>query len=247
MDIAYIISLLPQFLLKLPFTLGIIAIGFVFGFLLAFIVTLGRINRIPILSNILDLYVSFIRCIPSILLLFIIYFGLPFALKSWFGINIYHLNRVYYGLFSLILFNGGQISEVLRAAFLAMDQNQILLADSLNYTYSQKLFRIMVPQAFPIAMPDLENALINVMKDSALLFTIGIVDMMGQADIFIGNNYGVHQAEIYIAVGIVYMLCSMLLSGTIRIIERRFRIYYLMNEQEKGMDVRNENNNRNLS
>lgn len=219
MDVAYIIELFPVFLQKLPFTLEIIAAGFVFGFVLAFFITLGRINKVPVIAQILDLYVSFIRCIPSILLLFLVYYGLPVFLKNIFSIDLYQVDRFYFGILSLILFNGGQMSEILRAAFLAVDEEQTHLADSLGYTYLQKLHRVIIPQGIRVALPDLKNALINVMKDSALLFTIGIIDMMGLADIYIGNNYGIRQAEIYIAVASVYWICSLLLEGIAKLVE----------------------------
>lgn len=222
MDFAYTIQLIPVFLERLPFTLGAIALGFSFGFVLALLVTLGRINRIPVLSPVLDLYVSFIRCIPSVLLLFLVYYGLPFIAGLLFSVDMDSMAKIFFGVFSLILFNGGRISEILRAAFLSVPKEQSELADSLGYSRLQKLWHVVMSQAIPIAIPDLGNALIDVMKDTSLFFTIGIVDMMGTADIYVGNNYGVKQAEIYLSVACVYWLCSLILTGVIRLAGKKW-------------------------
>lgn len=222
MDIQYMLQLIPVFLEKLPFTLGIIAVSFAFGLALAFAVTLGRINRVPVLGRLLDVYVSFIRCVPSVLLLFLVYYGLPAATQFFFSIRIDHLDKLVFGIISIILFNGGYMSEILRAAFLAIEEEQNELADSLGYTYGQKLRYVLVPQAIPICLPDLRNALINIMKDTSLFFTIGIVDLMALADIHIANNYGLKQAEVYLSVGVVYWLCSLLLTSAVHFIERKW-------------------------
>lgn len=227
MDFQYILRLLPAFLEKIPFTLGVIFLSFSLGFLLAFAITLGRISRIPVLPQALGVYVSFIRCIPSILLLFLVYYGLPYATDLLFSVKLGGTDKLTFGILSLALFNGGWISEILRAAILQVDKAQTELADSFGYTGAQKLFRVILPQAVAVSVPDLGNALINIMKDTALFFTIGIVDMMGLAEIRIANSYGIKQAEIYIAVGIVYWLCSILLTILIKYCERKGRVLQL--------------------
>jgi L-cystine transport system permease protein len=214
---------LPVFIGKIPFTLGIIFLSFSLGFLLAFLITLGRINRIPVLSQLLDGYVSFIRCIPSVLLLFLVYYGLPYIADALFHVRLEDVQKITFGVISLALFNGGWISEILRASMQTIGREQSELADSLGYSYFLKLFRVILPQALLIALPDLGNAVINIMKDTALFFTIGIVDMMGLAEIVIANHYGVKQAEIYIAVGIAYWICSVILTLIIKYFERRGR------------------------
>lgn len=223
LDIRYTLEMLPLFLEKVPYTLGIVALCFVLGFSLAFFITLGRVNRIPAVSGLLELYVSFIRCIPSVLLLFLVYYGAPVAIEFIFSVRVDNVEKIFFGMLSIILFNGGHMSEILRAAFLSMEKEQLELADSLNYTYLQKLRHVILPQAIPVAIPDLGNALINIMKDTALFFTIGIIDMMGLAEIYIANHYGIRQAEIYLAVALVYWLCSLALTGTVRFFERRWR------------------------
>ena len=72
----------------------------------------------------------------------------------------------------------------------------------------QKHRRIIFPQVLPIALPSLGNALIDLLKDTSLLFLIGLVDIMGQADIIIANTYGVYQLEVYIAIALIYWALS---------------------------------------
>lgn len=90
----------------------------------------------------------------------------------------------------------------------------------------QKHRRIIFPQVLPIALPSLGNALIDLLKDTSLLFLIGLVDIMGQADIIIANTYGVYQLEVYIAIALIYWALSSLLVFGLNFLEKRYSRYY---------------------
>lgn len=90
----------------------------------------------------------------------------------------------------------------------------------------QKHRRIIFPQVLLIALPSLGNALIDLLKDTSLLFLIGLVDIMGQADIIIANTYGVYQLEVYIAIALIYWALSSLLIFGLNFLEKRYSRYY---------------------
>lgn len=227
MDFAYVLTLLPAFLLKLPYTLLIVVGCYAAAFVLAFLILQARVDRIPVLSPILDVYVSFVRCEPIVLLLFLIYFGLP-QLLGTFGIDITSLSKTTFACATLIFFNAGWLSEILRGAYLSVTPDQFELADSLGYSKGQLWRRTLLPQIIGIAIPDLGNAAVDLLKDTSLLFTIGVVDMMGLASIKVANNYGVKQSEVYLAVALIYWLAALLIEFLVWLAKRNNRYYQVI-------------------
>ncbi len=85
------------------------------------------------------------------------------------------------------------------------------------------------------AIPDLGSAAIDLLKDSSLLFTIGIVDTMGLASILVSNNFGIHQADIYLAVALVYWVATLLIEACVWLVKRASRYYRLIAFQNEGI------------
>lgn len=233
MDFAYVLTLLPAFLVKLPYTLAIVAGCYAVAFVLAFLILRARVDRIPVLSAILDVYVSFVRCEPIVLLLFLIYFGLPQLLGN-FGIDITSLTKTTFACVTLVFFNAGWLSEILRGAYLSVTPDQFELADSLGYTKGQLWRHTLLPQIVGIAIPDLGNAAVDLLKDTSLLFTIGVVDMMGLASIKVANNYGVKQSEVYLAVALIYWVAALVIEAVVHLAKRSNRYYRVVDEASRA-------------
>lgn len=219
MDFQYALSVIPQLAGKLPITLAMVGVCYALGLLLAFAVFLGRISHCRALRVVLETYVSFVRCIPIVLLLFLVYYGLPQLLQT-VGINIGGWSKFVFAGTTLVLFNGGWLSEILRSAYIALPADQRQLAATLGYGPWQAWTRVIIPQMVGTAIPDLGSAAIDLLKDSSLLFTIGIVDTMGLANILVSNNYGIHQAEIYLAVALVYWLATLVIEACVWLVKR---------------------------
>ncbi|RYQ18695.1 amino acid ABC transporter permease [Bifidobacterium pseudolongum subsp. globosum] len=220
MDFAYVAQLVVRFLTKLPATLALVAVCFALGLTLAFLVMLGRLSSHRALRRVLEVYVSFVRSIPILLLLFIVYYGVPQLLRTTLHIDIYDWSKLVFAAITLVLFNAGWLSETLRAAYNSIDRSQLDLAQSLGYTPWHAWRTVIIPQMLGIALPDLGNAAVDLLKDTSLLFTIGVVDMMGLAKVIIANNYGVRQAEVYLAVGLVYWLAMLAIESIIHLSQR---------------------------
>ena len=223
-DFAYVISLISAFVAKLPYTLLIVVGCYAVAFVLAYLILRIRVDRMPVLSALLDIYVSFVRCEPIVLLLFLIYFGLP-QLLFGFGIDISSAGKTAFACVTLVFFNAGWLSEILRGAYLSVTPDQFELADSLGYSKGQLWRRTLLPQIIGIAIPDLGNAAVDLLKDTSLLYTIGVIDMMGLASIKVANNYGVHQSEVYLAVALVYWAASLVIEAVIYLAKRSNRYY----------------------
>jgi len=121
------------------------------------------------------------------------------------------------------LHSAAYFSEVIRSAYLAVGQGQLEAAYSIGMGYGQAIRRILLPQAFGIAIPPLGNNVISLLKETSLAFSIGIVDIMGKAQIIIGNNYGINIFRVYIAVAAFYWVLSMLIETIFGRLEKRYK------------------------
>lgn len=198
-------KLLPKLPLTLSFTLLALAGGIGLGFVLALV----RIFRIPVLSQLIVVYVSFMRCTPGIVQLFLIFYGLPQVLLR-IGININGWSNFSFAVVAFGLHCGAIMSEVIRSAYLAVPKTQHEAALAVGMSYFQSLRRVIIPQMFRIAVPVVGNNAITIFKESSLVFTVGVVDLMGQAQILTQRRYGVTLIETYLAVSFIYWFFSML-------------------------------------
>jgi L-cystine transport system permease protein len=220
-DFIYVFEMLIKLIKVVPYTVLIITISGISGLFLAVIVTFFRLKKIKILSITAGLYVSFFRSTPALIHLFLVYYGFPILLNK-IGLDISFWNKSVFAILSLTLFNGAYLSEILRPAYLAVDQGQHDAADSIGMTKITKLHRIIIPQALPIALPGLGNALIDLIKDTSVLFVIGLIDIMGKAKLLIANDYGVKKLEVYIAAGIIYWFITNISNLIINSLEKKY-------------------------
>ena len=218
MDIGYMIEIFPKLISTLPITLSIIVTSSILGLMLSIIITALRIKRIKFLSPILEAYISFMRSVPILLLLFLVYYGLP-VFFSLLNLNMNDLSAIVSAMITLIIFNGAYLSEILRPAYLAVEKGQHEAADSLGYTPFTKLRKIIIPQMAPIALPGLGNAVIYLIHDTSLVFTIGIVDIMGKANLIMANSYGENKVEVFLTIAIIYWVVCLLSDRFIKICE----------------------------
>lgn len=220
MDIGYMIEVFPKLISTLPITLVIILVSGILGLLLSIVITGLRIKRIKFLSPILEAYISFMRSIPILLLLFLVYYGLP-VFFSLLNVNLNDFGAIASAIITLIIFNGAYLSEILRPAYLSVEKGQHEAADSLGYTPFAKFRKIIVPQMAPIALPGLGNAVIYLIHDTSLVFTIGIVDIMGKANLILANSYGENKVEVYLTIAIIYWLVCLVSDRFIKLCENR--------------------------
>ncbi|MFE0507963.1 amino acid ABC transporter permease [Peribacillus butanolivorans] len=216
-------ELLMEFLKTLPINIIIIILSAALGLLFAVLLTFVRLKRIPVISQLADLYVSFARSVPGLILLFIAYFGIPKVLPL-IGLGTYDISPMQAAIISMGFYHSGYISEVFRPAYLAVEKSQHEAADSLGYTPMQKFFRIILPQMFPVALPGYGNALVYLIHDTSLIFAIGIVDIMGTAELSISRSYGINQILIYFIIALMFSAMCFTTDGLVRKLEKRVAI-----------------------
>lgn len=212
-------SLFIQVLDKLPITLFMLLISLVCSLVLGVAIAIIRIKRFKVIYQIATFYLSFCRSTPLLVQLFLVYFGLPQLLLA-FQIDINSMDRMIFVLISLSLHNAAYLSEVVRSAYLAVGEDQFEAAYSVGMTYTQALWRVVLPQAFVLSLPNLGNNIIELLKDTSLAFTIGIIDIMGQVRIILGNNHGIGMFEIYVVISLIYWGTCILIEMVISTLEK---------------------------
>ncbi|MER8604597.1 amino acid ABC transporter permease [Mesorhizobium sp. M1233] len=212
-------AMIPELLSALPLTLAITFTAMVVGFCLALVATTLRVRRIPVISHLTDLYVSYARSVPVVLQLFVAFYGLP-LLVILFGAEDF-ISATIAAMVGLSLYHGGYLSEVMRPAYLAVDRGQHDAADSLGYTFRQKITRVVGPQAVHFALPGYGNSIIYLIHNVALVMYIGAADVMATAHLIMERDYNQYQFETYLVLAVIYSLMCLVAWLVVRFFELR--------------------------
>ena len=221
-DVSYIWSALPNLLPYLWVTLYIAAFSVIGGSVLGLVLAAAKLSNNKFLRALANGYTTIIRCTPSIVLLFLVYYGIPAFSEGLFGI---YLQNVPTGAFVVVTFSlqfAAMMSEVIRSSYLAIDRGQFEAAVSVGLTPFQAYRRIIFPQALVVALPNFGNGLISVLQEGALAYTIGFIDVVGKANLIIANNYGTHTLEIYLALAVIYWVISISIEKSFSMLEKAF-------------------------
>ncbi|WP_299095651.1 amino acid ABC transporter permease [uncultured Metabacillus sp.] len=206
-DITYIWEAIPQLIPFLKVTFMVSGLSVLFGTVLGFILVVMKLGTSKIAKKIANGYTTILRCTPSIVLLFLVYYGLP-AIAGNFGTDLNNLHTAVFVVITFSLQIGALMSEVMRTAYEAIDQGQYEAAVSVGLSPTQAFRRIVLPQAFVVALPNFGNSLLELMKEGSLAYTIGLVDIMGKASLIISNNFNSHSLETYLALSLIYWVLS---------------------------------------
>ncbi|MCD1655535.1 amino acid ABC transporter permease [Treponema zuelzerae] len=216
-----IFTTIPVLLPYVSVTVGVAFATLAAGLLLGWLLAAAKLGKPGFLRFLANGYTWILRCTPSIVLLFIVFYGLPEALIRLFGINIHFFHTAFFVIVTLSLLFAATVSEIMRSSYLSVDRGQYEAAVSSGLSGLQANIRIVLPQAAVSALPNLGNALVSLMKEGALAYTIGLIDMMGQGILLIARNYGAWAVETYTALALLYWALIIVIEKTFGVIERR--------------------------
>ena len=208
-DISLVFTQLPKLTSYLYVNLEIAAIALVIGWAAGLVIALIRINNVPVLKTLAALFVSVIRGTPIIVQLYITYFGIPILLRyiNYYNGTDFNINNIPGLVFAIIALGLNQSafdSETIRASILSVDKGQIEAAKSMGMTRWQVLKRVLLPQAFSVAIPPLGNSLIGLIKGTSLVFVCGVIEMTAEGKILAGRTY--RYFEMYCSVAILSLI-----------------------------------------
>ncbi|WP_295359217.1 amino acid ABC transporter permease [uncultured Succiniclasticum sp.] len=218
-------QLIPQYLVEvfpyLSVTLGVTVSVIIFGSLLGGVIAWGKISGGRVVRSLATGYTYILRCTPSIILLFLIFYGLPKFVLEAFGYDINGLSRAVFVIISFTLLYAASSSEVMRAAYLSVDHGQYEAAVSIGLSSFTALRRIVLPQAAVVALPNFGNSVLNLMKEGSLAYTIGLIDLLGEGNLIISRQYGGSALEVYTAVGLIYLGLAFLITRSTMLLEQK--------------------------
>jgi L-cystine transport system permease protein len=226
LDFDFMVRSIPRIAQGIPVSLAIAVVAFFFGAFIGLGIALVKIRRIPALLQITGVYTSFMRGTPLLAQIFLCYYGIPLVLRYLNSIYAWELNVsaipaivFMYLCFSLNV--GAYLSESIRAALLSVPRGQIEAASSLGMTDTQAFLRITLPQAALVALPNMGNTFIALLKDTSLAFAASVPEIIGQAKITAARSSNFLEA--YLVAALLYWIICIALERVLVLSETRLR------------------------
>lgn len=205
----------PYVLSGIWYTLLISVVSMVIGLLIGFFLALARTSRIAPLQWFARSYISFMRGVPILVILFLLYFGFPVI-----GIEFTALQAALIG-FSVN--SAAYMAEILRAALASVDKGQWESAQALGLSYWQTMRRIILPQSIRIAIPPLSNVLLDLIKASSLAAMITVPEIFNRARIIGAREYDL--LTLLIVASLIYWGICSIMTVLQNYLERRYEQY----------------------
>ncbi|MFV0440699.1 MAG: amino acid ABC transporter permease [Lachnospirales bacterium] len=203
-EFIYIFEVLKKLIPYIPITLYIAIATMFYAIVFGFLLFEFKKSKNKLCNYFANMYIYLMRCTPTIVLLFIIYYGLPKVLVGVFDVDINGFDKSFFVIVSLTMIFSASMAEIIRSAYENVDIGQYEASISIGLSKKQTYVRILIPQMIVYALPNLGNSLIALLKEGAIAYTIGLIDIMGQGNLIIARNYGAYALETYIALTLIY-------------------------------------------
>lgn len=207
------ISKYGSFFLKgIKITILISLIGVALGSILGAFVALMKLSKIKIISWIASIYIEILRGTPMLVQVFIVFFGITAAL----GLDI---SALVCGTIALVINSSAYIAEIIRAGIKAVDKGQMEAARSLGLNYRQTMKSVIMPQAIKNILPALGNEFVTLIKESSIVSTIGVGEIMFNAQVVQGISFDPFTPLLVAAA--LYFVLTFVLTRIMNMIEGR--------------------------
>lgn len=222
-DVKFAISSIPQILSALPVTLLLTAVGMAFSLVLGFLFALCRMYRVPVLGKLVSAYLLVIRGIPLMVQLYFVFVALPIwmqAIIDRLGLKIIaDVSPIAVACIALVCNYTAYMTEVIRSSLLSVDYGQMEAAHSIGMSSLQAMTRVIIPQAFVVAIPNIGNTFIGLIKDTSLAYMVMVMDIMGAAKKVAGS--GLNYLETYVVAALIYWALNILLERIFAVFEKK--------------------------
>ena len=210
----------PTLLKGLLTTVEVTLISLLIATVLGIITCLFRISKVPPLKWLARFYIWLIRGTPMLVQAMYIYLALPQLIQLVSGSG-FKISIMTASIATLALNAGAYMSEIFRGAIEAVDRGQTEAARSLGLNYSQTMRKVVLPQAVMICLPSLVNQCIITLKDSTILYAIGLAEIMYYGKVYVGRTFAVFATYTWIAV--FFLAVVSVLSFFSRKIEKKLK------------------------
>ena len=214
LDFGRIVPDIPFILAGIPVTLIFTISSVLLGLVWASALSLCKISGVKPLQWFSFFYTTIFRGTPLLLQLTLVYFATPQLIG-------YNITPYQAGVLTFTLNSGAYMSETIRAGIQAVDKGQAEASLSLGIPYWLMMWDVIMPQALKNILPALVNETISLLKDSSLVSTIGVVEILRAAQIVGANKYIYFEPLLF--AGLIYYVLVMGLTYAASILERRLR------------------------
>lgn len=204
----------PLFWKGVQITILVSVVAIVAGLPLGVLTGLMRISKVRVVRWVAAAYIEFLRGTPLLVQIFIVVFALPEV-----GIKFSALTGA---ILALTINTSAYQAEIVRSGIQAIPSGQMEAALAMGLTPWQAMREVILPQALRLVIPPLTNEFIILIKDSALVSLIGVLELMGWARVIGNRTFRVF--EPFIAVAVIYFVLTYSLSLLLQHIERRLAI-----------------------
>lgn len=213
-DWPFVMQILPRFVPAVWITLQATCAGMAIALVLGLFLALARRSRWRALSWSVAGFVEFTRSTPLLVQIYFLFYVMPAA-----GISMTPFAT---GVIALGLHYSAYCSEVYRAGIEGIPKGQWDAAAALNLSRTQAMARVVIPQAIPPVIPALGNYLIAMFKETPLLSTITVMEMLNTAKVIGSESF--RYLEAITLVGVFFLLMSLAASAGVRTLDRRLRL-----------------------
>ncbi|CDF59034.1 amino acid ABC transporter permease [Thermobrachium celere] len=210
----YIVNLLLSMKGGMFVTIYIFFITLVFSIILGIITAMIRISNIKIIRVVVSFYIFIMRGTPLLLQIIFIFFGLPMI-----GVTFERYTAVF---IAFILNYTAYFTEIFRAGIQSIDKGQFEAAKVLGLSKFQSYRYIILPQMFKNILPALANEVITLVKDTSLVYVVGIADVLREGKIAVNRDATLLP---FLVVAMFYAGFIYVLSDLFKKVERRFEYY----------------------
>lgn len=214
LDFSRILPEIPFILQGIPLTLLFTILSVLLGLIWGTVLSLFKISGIEPLTWLANAYTSVFRGTPLLLQLALVYYATP-------QLTGYDIPALQAGVLTFTLNSGAYMSETIRGGIQAVDKGQREAAMSMGVPYWLMMWDVILPQALKNILPALVNETIGLLKDSALVSTIGVVEILRSAQIVGANKYIYFEPLLF--AGLIYYVLVMGLTLGASTLERRLR------------------------
>ena len=198
-------------LLSLELAVASIAIGVVIGLALALVHDRGgRITR-----ALVSMYVEFIRNVPLLLLVYLVFYGIPTVVDLQYGATTSFVA-------TLSVYSGAYLVEIFRAGLAAIPRGLIDAGKAIGLTPYQRLVYVRLPTMFRVVLPSLSNTFVSLFKDTSVASVLAVPELTYGAQWINFNTFRI--VEVYAVVTPMYLVTGYAILGGLRQLERRFAV-----------------------
>ena len=197
--------------------------------LIGFLMTLCVNSRIALLRWLLNVYIYVVRGTPLMLQLFFVYFGFPLIGKQLVAAGLLSdaagklliLSGLASALLTYVFNYAAYFAEIFRGGLLAVDRGQYEAAKVLGLNRVQTTVKVILPQMFRVALPSITNESITLMKDTALVFSISVPEVMHYTKVAVSRTGTLFP---FVVAAIVYLVLNTVLQFGLSRLEKRMKI-----------------------